>query len=330
MSWLAVIFIGFSSIAAFGSNRVLLQEPSASNLDYAARIKAHPEFKTVAEIWQRKFPRAHMRKQLLNDFIAAQELYLKSNFREAVPKFIEIVEQALSEDWSSTERQIFLQSFMRLAQLEPEKQDQWLKQSLAFDPHTQLDEEQFSPPLLERRRQLQNEVRSVPIQPANLGAEWTLLLINGQPCSPDLCPTWPSVDSKVRVTWLSNKWQTQTQMLKVEDLQRAQPLLKAWVRGDCGSQEFSAAAQVFEHRQAFVGDECVAPVATADLKNLSSRRLATQPNEVVFPSMPDEKKSRQFYKSPWFWTGVGVVVATLIVHASQKKSNAEPTTTYGY
>jgi len=44
-----------------------------------------------------------------------------------------------------------------------------------------------------------------------------------------------------------------------------------------------------------------------------------------------KEKSPAFYKSKWFWIGVGVVTAGIVIASSQKNDDKkEPSTTYGY
>ena len=158
-----------------------------------------------------------------------------------------------------------------------------------------------------------------------LGTEWSRVLIHGVPCSRERCPEFPDVDTALRVTWISDKWQPFTTAIRLTRLEHQIPPRKAWVAGECQKPRFERAAEQFPDKDVFFNLACTKTEIALSKVNFNP----VVPAAAV--TMFDEpKRDRPVYRSPWLWAGIGTAVAILVVQSQQKQEKKDPSTSYGY
>lgn len=306
---------------------VLIQGSTVPEFEYRAALKADPDLVSPVTQLSRQRPSAAQRELLLSKFAAAQKSFLENSKEEASAHFQAVVSLIAADDWSRADRQVFLHSYLRLAQLELslEKQNSWLTRALGAGDDLELDAGLFPPPLL---RTLANFRREVPRAslPKNIFADgWNMVLVNGIVCTKERCREFPLVGDKVRVTFLSDIWQPVTLTAEAGSFKNLKPQKIAWVSGDCTKTQFSAASLPFKDPKAFWGLACEAPPAGQPVN------LQPVAQSHALPAMDIKERSPAFYKSKWFWGGVVLAAAVaIIVNGQKQKEEKEPTTTYGY
>ncbi len=320
--WVVLLFAG--TVGA-QSPEVLVKHPSSSETDYRAYLMADSGLISPTRYLLRHRSKREARQKLMNAFAEAQKAFLGDQTDSAKRQFSAVTELALSEDWELLDREILLTSFLRLAQLsEGEARRGYLVKSLAFADGAKLDESLFPPPLLEEWRELKRKLTYQTPVIKGLGTDWSTVLINGAVCDPHHCPALPIIDEPIRITWISDSWQTQSTILKLSELETYQPKLQPWLEGTCQNPQF-AKNLPFAKRRAFFSLQCEQPktLTLSDLKPKASPKLFDEP-------IPEKKKP--FYKSPWVWAGAATIVAILIANQNKKNGSErrEPTTTYGY
>jgi hypothetical protein len=324
MRWILAFLTAWPAAGnATGGRTVLLPAPSAPTLEYRAALKADPSLTSPSEIYLSHRPSPETRDHLLAAYARARQAFLGQSPDEARSRYRAVADMALDDDWGRTERAVLLNSYLRLAQLDsdPAARDRWLVRALFLGPGLKPDATLFPPPLLRRLAQLDRE--SPKFKPVDVlaGGDWTLLLINGVPCSRSGCPDFPRLPQTTRVTLLSEKWRPQTLRIDLNRLAGAEIARLAWAGGDCGRPESSPEAGRFKNKQIFFGLKCARP----DQAGTTALNLAPP----VIPSMP-KTRSKPFYQSGWFWAGVGTVALTAIWLGSRRHGEEkEPTTTYG-
>ncbi len=159
----------------------------------------------------------------MNLFAQAQKSFLENSKEEAIAHFQAVTALLTTEDWPANDRRVFLQSYLRLAQLEPEKQTHWLNRALSTGDDVQPEEGLIPPPIVAQFLRLRREVpRNVP--PISLfAAGWTAVLINGVPCAEPSCLGWPMNGDVVRVTFVSDIWMSETKLVSSHDLRTVLP-----------------------------------------------------------------------------------------------------------
>jgi hypothetical protein len=229
--------------------------------------------------------------------------------------------------WEISDREIFLQAYLRLAQMEGEgeRRDGWLGQSLLLGT-VNYDAELYPPPLLAKRAEIEKRLPKTDIGKKFLAAGWSEILVNGQPCKKAECGPFSLYPGRARITLLSDQWAPQTAVIDLAEVERYSPKMEAWAAGGCGQSSLSTAALGFADAQVFWGLNCERPEpAAVNLK--SAGRQIQDPLPLFTTAAP---VSRPIYKSPWFWAGVSAAVAIAIVASTHTKETKEPSTTYGY
>jgi len=323
MRWLLIVLAFAQNLNA----TVLIQGPGSPVLDYRAALKADPDLLSPSQVLARQRPLAASRETLLSAFGEAQAAFLENSKEEAVAKFEQVIALIHNDDWAKMDRMIFLNSFLRLAQLQTdvEKQNYWLAQATLTGPDLEPEAGLFPPPLVRAWKNLKTEIPRAAI-PARLWDNgWNLILLNGFACTSQNCPGWPLVPGKTRVTLLSDQFQPYTTIVDVNELERLKLKFLTWASGECGNYQLSTAAAQLKSSKVFWSLSCEAP------KSLAALNLNPSPVKAdALPRLPIQEKSPAFYKSKWFWAGVTVVTAALVIAGSKQKQEKEPTTTYGY
>ncbi len=134
---------------------ILIRSSIVNHQQYDNFIQTHPEFTSFKNFWldglQKKFIGIeHKYKR------ASSEFFLGS-FSEARHLFKSIVQQAHSFDWNLNSRQIINYSYFRLAQLEDDKFEKWIKLAYYFDSSIPPDSQNFPPPFQKMWEDLKKE-----------------------------------------------------------------------------------------------------------------------------------------------------------------------------
>ena len=326
-SWATVAL--WLAAAAAHSKEVVFAARDASPREYQAFLAAQDHLESPTQYLLNNRPAKEMKEKLIQAFAEAQEAFVGADPARAEEKLKAVLALATQADWLALDRTIFAISALRLAQLaaNSERRQFWLERaaSLGVD---EVDAALFPPPLLRDWQKVKSELPPIAIPVAGLSpGDWTRVLINGVPCAQSPCLVRASMDSPVRATWLSDRWQTQTVITELSQLPQAQPARLTWIDGPCQAPRFSEATQMFAQHQAFFNLECGQKINLADLKP-----RPPEPVGLAFPVVPKPQR-RPFYKSTWTWIGVGtvvaIVVASQIQRGKERSPHPPPSTTYG-
>lgn len=309
------------------ASTVLIQAPQSQTLEYRSALRAHGDYVSPTKHYLGAHPSSAARESLLVLFAAAQKAFLEVSNGDARIKFVQVLELLPRDDWAGSDREIFLQVYLRLAQLESDAgaRDRWLGLSLLLGGGLKYDASLFPPPLLARRSELAQQLPKVKISLRGLNSGWSQVLINGERCEKMECGTWSNYPGPVRVTYLSDQWIAQTLNLEISEIEKYSPAVTAWAEGSCAQSQFHRRADEFASKKLFFSAEC----DRSALASLDLKPVVPSPDEISRIPTP-VKKSSSFYESKWFWAGVGTLVAVLIVRGQQSHENKQTTTTYGY
>lgn len=315
------LFLAFLMSLPSAHASVLVQGPGTPDLDYRAALKADPDAISPSGQLLKQRPSAGRREALLAAFASAQKAFLENSKDDSAAKFESVVAMLTADDWAASDRRLFLHAYLRLAQLQPDKQNTWLGRALAAGEDVRPEPGLFPPPLLRDFAKMREEVPH--LRPADdlFGDGWNTVLLNGIPCTREECPGSAAAGEKVRATFLSDVWQSVTVILEPAALAAFRPAKTAWIAGDCANTRFASS---FKDQKGFWGLDC----ESAPPKAINLQPLARVD---ALPRLDIKDKSPAFYKSKWFWGGVALAaVAAVIVNGQKHKQEKEPTTTYGY
>lgn len=326
----------FSALATpICSAIVLVPAQSTSSREYAAKLLTDAEALSPTQFHLRHHPKSESRELVLTRLAEAQQSLLSGPAENAKGKFRAILELELADDWDAISREAFLFARLRLAQLDPERRNQWIEGALTLGSPPKENEAMIPPPVLEHWRAMATERRKVNLS-ASLG-EWSAILINGRPCTAESCPPIPESFEPVRATFLSNRWIPQTYKIRLSEVSSLSPERIPWVKGACGQEQLhplAAAMGAVSVFQSWNGECANEPLL--DLRPLDRREVGLN-----IPSIPKESPartdSRSLFQSKWFWLGAVVASATAVavIRAQPRPAPAEveerspQTTTYG-
>lgn len=324
MRWLCTFLIWSQSVHA----AVLFQAPGSSGLDYRAALKADADNVSPSAAYIQQHPSSDNRQRLLNLFAEAQKAFLGGTKEEAKRQFENLLSLAGEDDWDRNSREIFLVAYFRLAQIELDiaAQSALLTQALLLGEGLSVPSDLFPPPLIRRYTQLKMEIPRLQISPGFFADGWSVILVNGQPCSKNACENIPQLANDVRVTFLSEQWLPVSVVIQASELNRAAPARVPWITGSCEKTNFHPQTDSTSEKKAFWFLNC-----GAQSKPKAINFLPVSHADPVIAKIEMDLKPRPFYKSPWFWGGVGaVVIAAIALSAKKQEKEREPTTTYGY
>ncbi len=320
MRWLCIFLMLGNSVHA----AVLFQSVNSSPLDYRAALRADSGLQTPTQAYFKAHPSIENRSRLLSLFAEAQKAFLGNSKDEARAQFINLLMLASEDDWGRSEREVFLQAYFRLAQmdLDSDQQTKYLSQALAIGDDLEVPADLFPPPFVRRFAQLKNEIPRGQIPARFFQDGWSAILINGTVCNRQNCSAVALVPGEARITFVSDQWIPFTVNVELSELTSVNPKRVAWIGGDCEKTIFHAQAEMAKEKRAFWSLTCGAapkinlqPIARSD----------------ALPRLDVQTKSSAFYKSPWFWAGVSAVAVAVIVASAQKSSGEKkPSTAYGY
>lgn len=322
MKELFCFFLSISiSLSAFAES-IVVRGPNASALEYAAYLKATSNRVSPSQAYLKEHPSAENSQELLQKFASAQEAFLKESLEEAKLQFQEVLQMATKDDWRKTQRELLLSAHLRLAQLSQSSQEAefQLKQSLTLGDDLSPDPRLFPPPLIEKWNLLRSTSTKVDIS-KHVFSNGALILLNGVIF--DLNENLKIYPGEYRVTVLSDSHRFQTLQLSAKQIAVTNWTTDGLVQGDCLNHQVS-----LENAHAFLGQHC-------SRKNFGlASSIQSQPpqNYVPLPTV-NTSSTKPFYKSGWFWAGVGAVAVAVVVASSQNKKKDHETTpsqTYGF
>jgi hypothetical protein len=314
---ISVILLLF--VSYFAHSKVLVPSVEVEDQEYKALLRLRPEEMSPSQRILRLHPARGNREQLLNALARAQRAFVSQSTEAAHTQFLEIVELIDKDDWKIEDRSIFAYALLRLAQLEP-KSTVWLEQAASLGADVTVEHTLFPPPLLAELEIKRRNLKRVVLDD-EFFRDWPMLLIGGRTCTKDSCPVEVG-DGRIRVTWLSDKFQPHTSLIRARELSGYKPPQTPWFKGSCGQEtRFSEQARFLGDAEPFFGFSC---------GSAPTRPLRPDPgSDLPLPEPP--KPAAAFYKSKWLWAGVGAVItAALITSQNKKKTERESTTTYGY
>jgi hypothetical protein len=329
-----LILFAFLNPSAFAKT-VVFQSANADQRDYRAFVLSQPDYLFPASVLLESFPKTTSRERLAEAFAQAQQSFVGGSLIDAEEKFRKVVELVATDHWQENDQTIFLQCYLRLAQLDPSdlSSNQWLEEALNWAPKGKLDSTLYPPPLLARFNSLRSQIAFVEVDLSRFKNDYQLILVNGEriPLRENTKVLVPA-NAKVKVTFLSNRFRPETMLMKGADLASVKPERDLWVSGDCAHSKVGWSKLTFDSK-AFFSVACNTPLQPVSIDaTVQEKKL---PDHLIEePATPPSSFAKAaFYERTWFWVGVGAVVATTVAIslANQKPATrSHPITTEGF
>lgn len=320
-------FIAFTSQSI--AKTVILRSPKVDAKEYQAFVLSSPVYESAATAELNNFPTAEDRELLASTFAKAQATFMEGSLTQAKEDFRAVVALAETDQWKEEEQNIFLHSYLRLAQLthQPEETEEWLKQAVIWAPNATLEEKYFPPPLVTKFTQIKNALPKIKVDLSAFAGDFSVVLLNGRAISLAEKPKETLPEGPLRATFVSDTFQTVTVETTTDLISETEIERKAWVEGTCQKHKLHW-QRSGDVAKPYFSQTCHPMKKTvAEDVDINYHMPAPEPLPVNLPPAP--KTTTAFYERTWFWLGVGAV-ATAVVVASLSNHESEPTAHDGF
>ena len=307
---------------------LLVRSGEVSPEVYESHLHTYPHLQSPVQLYIAQSQTQKINKQMEKLFVLAKKNFLQSELTTATEHYKSVVQLSYENDWSETLSSLISHSYFRLAQLEKEQSENWLKQALAFAPDTAPNPHIFPPPLVQKWRVLKKQVQFLPWTPDWDFHLYQWVLINGR--KQPIIPGTPLLLAKTqnRVVLLSDFLQPQIKVGAGEDIMSWKPNFTPLVTGSCENPQF-VSEQWFDQTKklALFKDSCVGPKSlnllpekTREAELPSSMTPAFSANTTA--SKTSELK-KSWIKNKWLWISLATVGTYLIYDQHLRPSERE-------
>lgn len=288
------------------AGEVVIQGENVTDLQYQQFILQNPEKQSYISSLEAK-----NNDGLMEELKRGQFHFLKGSLNQAKIHFKNISDQRFEQDWKKEERKAIHYSLFRLAQLEQNPKDSanYILQALQLDDEIIPNKKLFPPPLITKYNQLKSDhkIQAFPLpKKANL---YSRILINGKKVEGS-STFFRARPGEIRIRFMSNRLKDVILVSKAKNIQSSKLTEVLLATGPCENPELQFAPSPSHHYSLHNGQCQSSPIGTQTLPKALAKH-SPRANRAT---------SKSFYKSKWFWVGVGVLVSGLAYHHVQQQN----------
>jgi hypothetical protein len=290
---------------------VLVQGPNMPDVQFEKQLMQNPQAQSYIQHSRSQNQKAE--KELIEQLKKSQYEFLKGSLEKAKALYKEMAQKQHQEHWSKKARQAIHYSQLRLAQMteSPQKKQHWIQQALIFDPSIAVDTQVFPPPLVsEYKKQKESLGLQVWALPKNADA-FTKILINGVE-QENQGSFLRYRSGLVKISFFSNRYHSVHLTTDLKNLDQMTLPLNPLAQGDCETPQWTLQNKSQATYQ-LLDKDCQSLAAAQGVQTpLTWSANETAPRQ--------EKSSKAFYQSTWFWVGVSVLATGLTIHAVNQQN----------
>lgn len=317
------------------AQQVLVQAPSTTNHELEDFIStSHSKYISYSKYYMDHHPIAKHSKKLELALSKAQHSYLKENLEKSKNYFKELIAMSHIADWKAQQRKTIIYGYLRLAQLEEEKniKDTWIKKAAYFSMGLPTDEELFPTEILEKYKNYQ-KISPIYWSPSKKHQNYKYIVINGKRFAHHQKITFTLPQQKIRITFISDSQLSESYILHPKELIRGIKLSKAnLVNGSCENHQLHSSLKNKQFT-AFFEKPCL--IQNASLQEIVQKNTLTNQQNSFNKALSILNKEdfsifnkKGFTKTKWIWLGAGISVAALLLKSSQ--NNHKPSIKHGF
>lgn len=324
-----IIFIFmFCLLTSIAPAAVVFRAPTLSQAEFEAGISGATEQIRFSNWQLEQLQSSPENLNVVRAFEKAEYSYLQGELALAERQYRQISEDRWRFDWSNSARRAIFTAMIRMATLQSSDslRQGWLKQAAELDPTLVPDVETFPPPILEAYSNAHKSLRWITLQSLAAANPSAIILVNGRRFGSERGALASVPDTRVRVTVLSDHSMPETKVDVAQNLNQRwnqRPL----VSGSCENPIWAWPKQDYpETAQAIFSGGCqvspraaAAPLALADLRPQTSTEQPALAVPTEKASLPRPTR-KPFWKSTWFWVGVGVVASGALIYQASQRS----------
>jgi hypothetical protein len=322
------------------ADRMSARSVEISDVELEAITKAAKRTKSYSSKTLDSSPTKSEQEELLGHFQQAQRLFLNDDASKSSEKYELIVSLSKKTDWSLGERQIIVNSYLRLAQLSPTEPQQkaWVREAVRFDNDIKPDKSLYPPPLRKMWDQiLKEEEPFVRVWNVNeFKRDFTSIKINGKSYDLTKGSTIKLFPGTLRVHLISNRFKDIVRIMTAKQIMTLVPDGVQILAGECqhplppNIPDSSPILTIY-------GRDCIYEYSSSGFQRVSLSQISTMktsreekpsfdwtPPKNNLESSLREPPSESTTQVPWLTIGLitaGAAVVYAIVKSQEKPSD---------
>lgn len=316
------------TIICFTSNllaqsTVLLISPLVQLEERDLPLELSQKYKTFSQYYLDTYPKEKNVENLLNEFESAQKYYLVKSNELARQYYEKVISFSDMDEWRDVHRKIIFLSYIRLSELNPENQENWILQALRFSLDTDpkklnLDKNTIEKILTIKKLFLK---QTITWQVAPFKNDFSYILINGHIIDLKKIETVKIPSGKFRLTFLSDIYKPQTLQVSSQQIPLLVPTRIPFVSGNCEKPYVNNEGEIISDISIYYSKNCV--------KDQSGKKWLAASDSDPTNSKPDFSMITSYkepvYKKTWFLVAAGILGSAVLIYAINKNDEKKPT-----
>ncbi len=328
------------TIQAMSAEKVYLISPLVKVTERELPKELSRNYLSYSQYYLSQTPKTRNVDLLLKEFESAQKYYLVKSFDFARTHYTRVIEMMDLDEWKDLHRKVIYLSFIRLAEVEPGNQIQWIRKALRFSLDIDPSKLEISKGMLKTiknvKKGFSNEV--IRWEVGSLKSDFKYILINGHTVDLSKIETIKVPSGQFRVTFLSDIYKPQTYQIGAQQIPLLVPTRIPFVSGTCEKPSHTNEGEIDTDVILYYSKDCLKSKAGRNWiaygpgkEQMSITHY--EPQNQLSPDLVSKVESRDepFYKNKWFLISLGVLATSAAIYASKNK-NEKPTheTVSGY
>ncbi len=331
---LILTLICFTS-QSFAKDTVLLVSPLVQLEERDLPVSLNKSYQSFSAYYLENYPKEKNVENLLNEFENAQKYYLVKSNELARQYFERVVSYSDMDEWKDVHRKIIFLSYIRLSELNPENQEDWILQALRFSLDTDPKKLNLNKDTLKKVLAAKNNFTKQTIhwQVSVFKNDFNYILINGHIVDLKKIENVKIPSGKFRLTFLSDVYKLQTYQVSSQQIPLLVPTRIPFVSGNCERPFVNNEGEIKSKIAVYYSKDCLKHQngkrwELAFGKGTKVESKIQQDIEPVpaydFTSRISESEE-PFYKKKWFLVTMGIIAASTVIYAVNESRKEKPT-----
>lgn len=313
---------------SFGKETVLLVSPLVQLNERELPLALSKTYKSFSNYYLQNFPKEKNVDKLLNEFETAQKYYLVKSYELARQYYENVVAFSDVDEWKDIQRKIIFLSYIRLSELNPHNETDWILQALRFslesDPAKLGVDKVTVKKIAEVKKSFAKETIHWPV--GQFKKEFSYILLNGHNIDLKKIETIKLPSGKFRLTFLSDIYKPQTYQVSSQQIPLLVPTRIPFVSGSCSKPYVNNEGEILTDVAAYYSRDCIKLQAGQKWVNSKdSSENFVPPIERAASMNSFSYNEEPFYKKSWFLITAGILGVVAVTYAINKNGEKKST-----
>lgn len=295
--------------------------------------KLDKNYQSYSKYYLEEYPKEKNIERLLNEFENAQKYFLVQSNELARQYYERVVSYSDMDEWKDVHRKIIYLSFIRLSELNPENQEDWILQALRFSLDTDPRRLDLNKDTLKKVLSMKDSFskKSINWQVSQFKSDFSFILINGHVIDLNRIENVKIPSGKFRITFLSDVYKLQTYQVSSQQIPLLVPTRIPFVSGTCEKPFVNNEGEIKSKLAVYYSKNCIKNqngrkwIAAFGTKGESRIEQDLTPVPAYDFTSRVSYNNKPFYKETWFLVAAGIVTTSLLVSAYKDSKKEKPT-----